>query len=128
MSGKTHFSGGGHNQVDLNCNYLFGPTNGPATFINFIHDIDSVWKELAQQHGIPINVDTNTKIVVDDIVSWVDQVRHALAYMRCQLQVCQAYNLSLNLCKSYFSQHDSNLLALTCAWMVIVQRSLSTVS
>ncbi len=21
----------------------FGPTNGPATFINFIHNIDSVW-------------------------------------------------------------------------------------
>jgi hypothetical protein len=59
----------------------FGPTNGPATFINFIHDIDSVWKEQAQQHGIPINEDTNTKIIVDDIVSWADQVHHALAYM-----------------------------------------------
>ena len=23
----------------------FGPTNGPATFINFIHDVDSIWKE-----------------------------------------------------------------------------------
>jgi hypothetical protein len=32
----------------------FGPTNGLATFINFIHDIDSVWKELAQEHGVPI--------------------------------------------------------------------------
>ncbi len=25
----------------------FGPTNGPAMFINFIHDIDSIWKKLA---------------------------------------------------------------------------------
>ncbi len=39
---------------------------------------------------------------MDDILSWADHVHHALAYMRCQLQVCQAYNLSLNLCKSYF--------------------------
>jgi hypothetical protein len=27
----------------------FGPTNGPARFINFIHDVDSQWKALAQQ-------------------------------------------------------------------------------
>jgi hypothetical protein len=80
----------------------FGPMNGPATFINFIHDIDSIWKELTQQRGIQINKDTNTKIIVDDIVSWADHIHHALAYMRCQLQVCQAYNLSPNLRKSYF--------------------------
>jgi hypothetical protein len=80
----------------------FGPTNGPATFINFIHNIDSVWKGLAQQLGIQINKDTNTKIIVDDIVSWADYVYHTLACMRCQLQVCQAYNLSLNLRKRYF--------------------------
>jgi hypothetical protein len=80
----------------------FGPTNGPATFINFIHDIDNVWKELAQQRGLHINEDTNTTIIVDDIVSWADHIHHALTYMRRQLQVCQAYNLSLNLCKSFF--------------------------
>ena len=33
----------------------FGPTNGPATFINFIHDVDSQWKALAQQSGFIIN-------------------------------------------------------------------------
>ena len=48
----------------------FGPTNGPATFITFIHDLDSVWKEHARSNGIPIDDDTNTKIIVDDIVSW----------------------------------------------------------
>ena len=26
----------------------FGPTNGPATFINFAHDINSVWQEEAK--------------------------------------------------------------------------------
>ena len=50
----------------------FGPTNGPATFINFIHDVDSIWKELAKSHGIIINNDTNTRIIVDDIVNWAD--------------------------------------------------------
>ncbi len=63
----------------------FGATKGPANFINFIHNIDSVWKELAQQCGIQINKDTNTKIIVDDIVSWADHVYHALAFIRCQL-------------------------------------------
>jgi hypothetical protein len=47
----------------------FGPTNGPATFINFIHDVDSQWKALAQQSGLLINNDTNTKINVDNIFS-----------------------------------------------------------
>jgi hypothetical protein len=62
----------------------FGPTNGPATFINFIHNIDSVWKELAQERGVPIDDDTNTKIIVDDIVSWAKVLDFALIYMECQ--------------------------------------------
>jgi hypothetical protein len=80
----------------------FGPTNGPATFINFIHDINSVWKDDAKKQGITISNDTNTKIIVDDIVSWAENLRHALRYMQCQLKVCQAYNLSLNLRISFF--------------------------
>ncbi len=79
-----------------------GPTNGPATFINFIYDIKSIWKEEAQWQGVSINDDTNTKIIIDDIVSWADHICHALIYMQCQLKVCQAYNLSLNLRKSSF--------------------------
>jgi len=80
----------------------FGPTNGPATFINFIHDIDSIWKELAKSHGITIDDDTNTRIIVDDIVNWADNFQRSLLYMRCQLTVCRAYRLSLNLSKSHF--------------------------
>ncbi len=76
----------------------FGPMNRPATFINFIHDINSVWKEEAQRQGVSINNVTNMKIIIDGIVSWADHIRHALTYMRC----CQAYNLSLNLHKSSF--------------------------
>ena len=46
-----------------------GPTNGPETVITFIHDLDSVWKEHARSNGIPIDDDTNTKIIINDIVS-----------------------------------------------------------
>ena len=38
----------------------FGPTNGPATFIQFIHDIDSRWKALAVKSGLVIDNNTNT--------------------------------------------------------------------
>ena len=80
----------------------FGPTNGPATFINFIHDVNSIWKELAKSIGITIKDDNNTRIIVDDIVSWADTFQYSLLYMRCHLVVCRAYRLSLNLGKSHF--------------------------
>ncbi len=65
----------------------FGPTNGPATFVNFIHDIDSVWKALATSNskGVPVGDTTNTRIIIDDIVSCSSKEDLALAYIRCQL-------------------------------------------
>jgi hypothetical protein len=78
----------------------FGPTNGPATFITFIHDIDSQWKAMAQQKGLIINDDMNTKIIDNDIFSWAKSLSMALIYIECQLRVCQAYQLSLSLQKS----------------------------
>jgi hypothetical protein len=80
----------------------FRPTNGPAFFITFIHDVDGIWKELAKQNGLPINNATITRIIVHGIISWAESATRALAYMRCQLKVCQAYNLSLNLFKSHY--------------------------
>jgi hypothetical protein len=77
----------------------FGPVNGPATFISFIHDMDSTWKDLAWKHGVMINKDTNTNVMVDDILSWVSSLVSALVYMECQLCVHQAWNLSLSLKK-----------------------------
>ncbi len=79
----------------------FGPTNGPATFINFIHDVDSQWKSLATSHGISIDEQTNTRIIVDDILSHGRDLDTSLLYMRCQLRVCLAYRLSLSLRKSF---------------------------
>jgi hypothetical protein len=79
----------------------FGPTNGPGTFINFIHDINSIWQKLVQEKGVQIDDDTNMKIIVDDIVSWAKQSQFTFVYMECQLIVCQTYRLSLNLHKSF---------------------------
>ncbi len=69
----------------------FGPTNIPATFINFIHDVNSQWQSLAQSLGVVIDDNTNTKIIVDDIFSWAKLLDMALLYMECQLWVCQSY-------------------------------------
>ncbi len=79
----------------------FGLTNKPATFIYFIHNIDSQWKTMAQQKGLIINDDTNTKIIINDIFSWAKSLSMALIYIKCQLCVCQAYQLSLSLQKSH---------------------------
>ncbi len=38
----------------------FGPTNKPATFIQFIHEVDSQWKALAVKSGLVIDNNTNT--------------------------------------------------------------------
>ena len=51
--------------------------------------------------GIEINNDTNTRIIVDDIVNHGQDLATSLLYMECQLQVCQAYRLSLSLKKSF---------------------------
>ncbi len=61
----------------------FGPINGLPTFIAFIHDLDSTWKALARKHGIVINKDTNTNIIVDNIFSYVKTLTMALIYMEC---------------------------------------------
>jgi hypothetical protein len=79
----------------------FGPTNGPATFINFIHDIDSQWKALAEKSGLVVNDDTNTKIIVDNIFSWAKTINDTLLYIECQLCLCQSYQLLLSLRNSH---------------------------
>jgi hypothetical protein len=80
----------------------FGPTNGPATFVSFIYDVNSNWKQLTTSRGVPFGDTMITWIIIDDIVSWSSSDDYALDYIRCQLNVCQAYHLSLNLCKSHF--------------------------
>ena len=38
----------------------FGPTNGPATFISMIYDLNSQWKALATYVGIIVGDETDT--------------------------------------------------------------------
>ena len=78
----------------------FGPVNGPSTFIAFIHDVNSTWKDLARSCGLTMDEDTNTNIIVDDILSWAKTLMSALLYMECQLRVAQSQRLSLSLKKS----------------------------
>jgi hypothetical protein len=59
----------------------FGPTNGPATFISFIHDVDSQWKALATSCGISIDEQTKTRIIIDDIVNHGLALSTSLWYM-----------------------------------------------
>ncbi len=84
----------------------FGPTKGPATFITFIHNISSQWKAMAQQKGLIIDDDTNTKIIINNIFSWGKSLSMDLIYIECQLCVCKVYQLSLSLRKSHiFPKH-----------------------
>ena len=78
-----------------------GPTNGPATFVNFIHDVDSQWKTLTWSLGIDIGNNTNTRVIIDNIVSHGRDLIISLFYMECQLRVCLAYCLLLSLKKSF---------------------------
>ncbi len=83
----------------------FGPTNRPATFINFIYDVNSQWKALATSVGNTVRDNTNTRIIVDDILSHGPTVDTSLHYMECQLKVCRSYCLSLSLKKSFIFPH-----------------------
>jgi hypothetical protein len=59
----------------------FDPTNGPAMFINFIYNVNNQWKSLASLLGITIGEDTNTRIIIDDIVSHGTDTDTLIHYM-----------------------------------------------
>jgi hypothetical protein len=63
--------------------------------------VDNQWKALATFSGVTINEKTNTRIIVDDILSHSKDLDTSLKYMECQLCVCLAYHLSLSLKKSH---------------------------
>ncbi len=66
-----------------------------------IYDVDSQWKSLAQSYGISIDDDTNTRIIINDIMCHGKDLATLLRYMECQLCMCMAYQLSLSLKKSF---------------------------
>jgi hypothetical protein len=87
--------------VDLHCHAIWANQRA-SYFINFIYDINSIWKELAKSRGVPVDDTTNTRIIIDNIDSWSSNEDYALEYIRCLLRVCQAYGLFLNLHRSRF--------------------------
>ena len=80
----------------------FGPVNGPVIFVVFIHDLDTTWKAHAETKGIVFNDASGTRIIVDDILSWVPTFEDFITYLCCQLDVCMSQNLSLSLKKCLF--------------------------
>ena len=74
----------------------------PHTFISFIHDMDSTWKDLAETMRVTTNNDINTQIIVGNILSWASLLANALSYIECQLRLCQqSQNLSFSLKKTH---------------------------
>ncbi len=70
LASQEKFAFQGVNTIKWTYNVMpFRPTNGPATFVNFIYNIDSIWKKLATLRGVPVVDTTNTRIIIDDIVS-----------------------------------------------------------
>jgi hypothetical protein len=61
----------------------FGPNNGPASFINFIYNVDSQWKAQATLSVVQINEETNTCIIINDIVSHGINLDTSFKYMEC---------------------------------------------
>ena len=80
----------------------FGHANGPFIFIQFMHDMQSRWNEIAAELGIDVARDAGDRLIVDDILSYARSFIIALAYLECQLRVCRAQNLSLSLKKCHF--------------------------
>jgi hypothetical protein len=67
---------------------------------------------LAATCGISIDKHTNTRIIVDDILSWAQIVSMVLAYMECQLLVCWSQKISLSLKKTSVFPKKSEFLGI----------------
>ncbi len=80
----------------------FRPTNRPATFVQMINNVDSVWKQNAVAAGIGVGNSVDTTIIIDDIMNWATSFDVTLKYIVCQLRICKAYQLTLSLKKSHF--------------------------
>eukprot|EP00956_Cyclotella_meneghiniana_P018528 scaffold30928_cov30-Cyclotella_meneghiniana.AAC.1 len=78
----------------------FGPLNGPAIFIMFMHDMAARYNEVARSRGIGVGQHANSRLIVDDFFNYCRTFMIAIAYLRAQLDVCRAQNLSLSLCEN----------------------------
>ena len=65
----------------------FGPVIGLQIFLTFIHGMNSTWKVSIKSKEVSIGDDTNTRIIVDNFLSWASELETALLYMKCQWHV-----------------------------------------
>ena len=79
----------------------FGPVNGPATFVVFIHDCKADWDDRAADRQLSLNEDVASTIIIDDIHGMARDWDKALSYLRCKFEVCLRRRLSLNLKKCH---------------------------
>jgi hypothetical protein len=99
----------------------FGLTNGPVTFIQMIHDLDSVWKDLAARLGLNVDDNTNTNIIADDIFNWAVSIDSTLQYMEWNAN-CRFARLMVSPLvyrKVVSSSNILNLQELMYCWMAI---------
>lgn len=101
----------------------FGPVNGPAIFITMMMDLDSTWNTLACDfEKINVGKDADTRIIVDDILSFMRLFEIALKYIESILKVCR----SLCLRKCMWFLDVSSSLASTYASTAITLLSQNT--
>ena len=55
-----------------------------------MHDLDSIWKQLAVARGIDIGDDTDAKIIVNDLFDWSHQEDIASMCTECQFRAAQS--------------------------------------
>ena len=65
----------------------FGTVNVPPIFIGMMFDMKFEWQTLSKLRGVAINEDTNTKIIVDNLLNHAITEDSEFEYMLCQFKV-----------------------------------------
>jgi hypothetical protein len=81
----------------------FGLRNCPAVFIAMMHDLQELWKTLAQAKGIDIGIHNGTTIIMDDTFLFAVSRRYACLLARCVCLIARKYHLTWKLKKSQWS-------------------------
>ena len=72
----------------------FGLVNTPTLFIIFVYDIHEHWNVVAEEVGVIISDNTNTKIIIDDIFVHVTKYEEGILYLRAILKISKLYNIT----------------------------------
>ena len=81
----------------------FVPVNGLPILIGMMFDMNFEWQNLSKFRGVAINEETNTKIIVDDLLNHSITEDEVFEYMLCQFKVAALRRLYFSLPKSSFS-------------------------